>query len=350
MNRALKITLTVVAALVITAAAILAAAFGIGSSGKSKLSSDGSKPNLPDGEETRETESGAEAAEAETDETKAARDQAFYSADVFHNSKAYNYRENLINILFIGVDKTSDKDGIAQADALYLVVFDPESKKADVIAISRCTYAQIDMKDAGSSIAVKGKLQICLAYGYGNDDAEGSALTADAVSKLFYGVPIQGYYTIFMDEIPEIVYSVGGVEVSIGEDMTDCSPDMKAGARVILTGENALKYLRWRENTNSARVKNQLEFIKSFAAKVKGLVSGNPAEILTLYSSLSSVSATNLSYDSVLYLISEAAGAEIGEIVNLEGESGILNGSEVMYLDDAALYDFILEHFYTEVK
>jgi anionic cell wall polymer biosynthesis LytR-Cps2A-Psr (LCP) family protein len=329
--------LTIIIALTLVSFAILSYV----KSGEKRLSSQ-SKPELPKFETSDEINP--------HNSTKPIHSTDYYSADVIYNGKAYNYRTDLINILFIGVDKKSEKNIVNQADALYLVVYDKRSNEANILAISRNTYAPVKMYDKITGIYTEGYLQICLAYGYGNDDSTGSELTVSSVSKLLYGVPINGYFTYFISEMPYLIDKIGGVTLKIETDMTKISPRLNEGATVTLTGNEAVKYLVWRDETNNTRVNNHITFIKSFISQTKSKLLDNPLYLIDLYNSTKNVAVTNIPNDSAAYLLSLAPGIKLGGFFKIEGQSDVLNGTEVMYPDDDKLIETILKLFYTEVN
>lgn len=321
--------------LVLAAAGTIGFYFAMRQSGYTQLTNDTSKPQLPS-----DTTGAGDVEETFT----------WVEADIYHNGKPYRYRDGLISVLLLGIDKNSGESGSHQADAIYLAVYDSVNNKVDVLAISRNTYATIDIYDISGNYFGEDKRQICLAYGFGDDDAQGSELTVKAVSKLLYNLPIQGYYTIFQDEIATIVDTVGGVTIKLPCDMTDISKEMTEGATVTLDSKTALRYLRWREDTNAVRVQNQILFMKTFTAQMKTKLKTDPLIAVTLLNKLSGDSVTNISAESSLYLLTSVLTAEIGSVRNIEGDSDLLNGTEVVYLDNNSLYELILNQFYEEIK
>ena len=187
------------------------------------------------------------------------------SGEIYHNGQGYVYNENLINILCVGVDKKNKTDkNYRQADAIYLMSLDTETNNLNILAISRNTLADIDIYDMNNEFLDTDRAQICLSFVYGKDDEHSSMLTSKAVSKLLYELPINSYYTIFMDGIPRIIDSVGGVTVTVPEDMTDHNPKWSSGSTVVLRGSVVLGYLRYRKDSNEPRNDRHIGFIKSF--------------------------------------------------------------------------------------
>ena len=271
---------------------------------------------------------------------------ALDDADVYYNGKAYNYNKNLINMLFIGVDmqKRGESD-THQADAVYLISFDTKAKSVKVLAISRNTLTNIDTYDINGDYFATVNQQLCLAYTYGSDDIASSENTVRAVSNLLYGVPISGYYTVFMDSIADIVDAVGGVPVKITEDLTHINPKMKNGAEVIITGKEAVGYLQHRNDSNAPRLERQKAFISSFVDRAKSAMLKDLSLPLKMYKKLAANTVTDVSAASVVYLASEALYADF-QIIGIEGESGTDGTYETFTPYEEQLYRLILDVFY----
>lgn len=267
-------------------------------------------------------------------------------ADAYYNGVAYNYNDKLVNILIIGVDR--QKPGVSkkhQADALFLVSLDSENKSVNVISISRNTIANVDSYDINGDYFATSKQQLCLAYTYGSDDKQSSELTTKAVSGFLYGIPISGYYTIFMNSLKDIVDSVGGVPVSISENMTAVNPSFKSGADITLTGSNVLTYLRYRGESNAPRLERQKSFIKSFTAQAKKAVLKDLTLPIKMYNKLSSNTVTNVDATSAAYLASEALKASF-DFRGVEGVNGSDGTYETFTADETQLYELLLDVFY----
>ena len=271
------------------------------------------------------------------------------NADAYYNGKAYNYNDRLINILLIGVDRVSPgSDEKHQADALYLVSLNTDTDSVNIIAISRNTVTDVDSYDINGEFFATSKQQICLAYSYGSDDKKRSENTAKAVSDFLYGIPVSGYYTIFMNSLEEIVDSVGGVPVTVTEDMTAVDPRFKKGASLTLTGDNALAYLRHRNDSNAPRLERQKAFISSFITQAKKACLKNLSLPVKMYDQLASNTVTDISASSAAYLATEAIGADFN-MLSIAGESGNDGSYETFTADESALHKLLIENFYTEV-
>ena len=264
-------------------------------------------------------------------------------ADAYYNGIAYNYNDRLINILVIGVDrKNPNMPGKHQADALYLISLDTDANFVKVIAISRNTVADVDSYDINGDYFSTVKQQLCLAYTYSSDDKKSSENTVKSVSNLLYGIPINGYYTIFMNCVEEIVDSVGGVPVHITEDLTPVNPMLTQNADITLSGDIALRYLQYRGESNAPRLERQKTFISSFVNQAKAAMRSLPVKI---YNKLASNTVTDVTSASAAYLASEALEADF-EIFGIEGDVGTDGLYETFAPNEAQLYQLVLNVFY----
>ena len=163
-------------------------------------------------------------------------------SDVVWKGKGYNYNEHLSNFLFIGVDnreKVETETGRAdagQADALYLVSWDWAENTLELITIPRDTMTRIETFGPGGECLGESTDHISLSYAYGDGEHESCRLTRDAVSALFYDLPVQGYCAVNMDALPVITESAGGVTVTVPNDsLEEIDSRFQEGAQVTVT-------------------------------------------------------------------------------------------------------------------
>lgn len=91
--------------------------------------------------------------------------------------------------------------------------------------------------------------QLTLAYAFGDGREESCELTAEALSKLLFGLKIDGYFAVNMDSISYFNDAVGGVPVTVDDEMVanQYPEDFKMGETVNLTGDLTEKYVRFRD-------------------------------------------------------------------------------------------------------
>lgn len=283
---------------------------------------------------------------------------------VEYNGKRYRYNENMRNILLMGIDSAETPSDTAeshdQADVLVLAALDLASNQMTLISISRDTMCDMELLDENGNRTGLMHAQVALAYAYGNSQARSCEVCRDAVSNIFYGLPIHGYAAYYMSGIPELNHAVGGVTVNILDDypftnIAECA-NMYPGHDVTLTDKQALYYIRCRlsepANANQLRMQRQKQYMLALISKAKQLVAENPTSLLFLYNAVSDYVITDLDLGRISYLATKAASMDFsGDIRSLEGELSIGKHDYVEFtLDQDSLFELMLEVFYTEVE
>lgn len=283
---------------------------------------------------------------------------------IWHNGKAYQYNDQIITLLCMGIDQAGEEiqkeknvsGESGQADSIFLAVMDPVSRQLRVIAISRDTMTKIPAFDNKGNYLGENVNHLGLAYAYGDGREKSCQYMVDAVSKLFYGIPINGYAAFSLETIGKLNDAVGGVTVTIpeGEDMTSADPQLKSGAAVTLTGDMAETFVRWRNTeehgSNNMRIARQKQFLLSFFQQAAAAVQKDVSLPAGLYREFSSEMITDISLDKAVYLISETAKMSFqeGNLTVLQGEAKTGKVYDEFYVDDDALYELILDTFYVE--
>ena len=279
---------------------------------------------------------------------------------IFHNGEIWQYNEDIMTFLCMGVDSRS---GIAdekvpgkggQADAIMLIVADPHKELIHIINVNRDSMTDIEIYDTDGGYAGTEKKQITLQYAYGDGRVGSCELMEKTVSELFYGIPIHGYAALDMTSIPTLTDSVGGVTVTVPEDMTKYKSGWSQGAEITLKGSDALLYIREREDesgelgTNIKRIERQKQFLSAFVNKLKEKTKNDLTFPITLYSKVQKHTVTSLSVDEMTYLASTLLGYDFSmdNILSLTGEMAMGEKNEEFYVDDEALRTLIIETFY----
>lgn len=278
------------------------------------------------------------------------------SGTVRYKGQLYRYNDQIIPVLLLGVDQY-EKDvqdgefGVAnQADVNVLAALDPKNGTITIISVSRDAMCELDILDETGSHIGTGTAQLALAYTYGDGGEVSCELSAAAVSRLFYGLEIPVYASIYMDGITELVDAVGGVTVT---------PDVSfgpftAGEETLLTGSRTERYIRYRESTtegNNQRMQRQNQVLVALVRQMLAQVKQNPASVIELYNSVSRNVTTNLDASKILYMAQQAAKLSFdGQIRNVEGQSVLGAQDHAEYqVDEQALYELILDVFYDPV-
>lgn len=282
---------------------------------------------------------------------------------VRHDGKVYEYNEDILTFLFLGIDKMEkvapNKDLVSggQSDAIFLLVANPDTKELSLVGVNRDTMVDVVMVGIGEN---GGDLiypaEIATQHGFG-DGLEGSCeLTRDAVSKLFYELPIHGYVSFNMGGVAALNDALGGVEVTIQSDLTKINKEWVQGATVTLMGKDAYKYIHDRDTKvfESARDRlgRQKQYLSCFVGKAMSQVKKDITLPVTLYQKFKPYIVTDLSVDEIAYLATELSGYSFRSeaIYTLEGETKMGEKFEEFYPDKEALKSLMIQLFYREVE
>lgn len=287
--------------------------------------------------------------------------QESYDPTVFHyKGEIYKYNENITTILCMGIDtreenfqKKENTGDSGQADTIFLLVLDPRENKMKLIGTSRDTMVAMENYDLAGNPIGETENHLGLAYAYGDGEEESCELMEQAVSKLFYDLPIHGYVSVLMSSIPSLNDAVGGVPVTVLEDLTFWDSALAKDAQLTLTGQQAYYYTTRRnteiDGSNNLRMERQKQYALSYIQQAKAAVKANPSLPITIYNDLSSKMITNIGLDNAVYLASQMLGMEfdVNDIYMVEGETRTDQGVyEEFHVDDDKLLQLVLDIFY----
>ena len=281
-----------------------------------------------------------------------------------YNGKTYQYKDNLMNILCLGIDS---RDGIAkektpgkagQADCVILAVLDDEAKTIQLINISRDSMVPVHVYATDGSYVEDRTEQLALQYAYGNGRDWSCQLMEQAVSELFYGLPIHGYCALSMNSIASLNDTVGGVTVTVPKDLAVMQPKLfTAGDTVTLKGELAYHFVHDRDfksadiASNNKRIARQKAYAVAFVNQLKQGMKEDMTLPVKLYQTAEKQMVTSIGLDQAVYLCTEYMNSsfDTDNIYTVEGE--VTKGEEYaeFNVDDDALYQLILDVFYEEV-
>ena len=217
-------------------------------------------------------------AEAPIENAGTAQNAAVKQESLTYDGQEYPMKSHLQTVLLIGTDALEayeeKTEGVKpfynyhQADFLTLVVLDTENNTAEILQLNRDTMTDVPWLDVLGNYGGTEFKQLCLAYNYGDGGMKSCRNTVSAVSGLLFDAPIDHYIQIPMTAIGALNDLVGGVPVTIEEDMTAIDPAFTEGAAVWLDGEQAEKFVRARmgleNDTNLGRMKRQRQYLDSF--------------------------------------------------------------------------------------
>ncbi len=160
-----------------------------------------------------------------------------------------------LNMMVVGVNQN-------MTDVIMVVSWDMDNNNVDVISVPRDTYYE----RSGYGGAAQKKINSI--YG-----SQGIVGTANAVSDVLFGMPINYYAVVDYEAVENIVDDIGGVPIDVPFTMEYNDPYddpplhiyIPAGYQV-LDGEHAVQYLRYRKGYASGdigRIEAQQKFVMS---------------------------------------------------------------------------------------
>lgn len=299
------------------------------------------------------------------DSQEAEESYELQEGQIRYNGKTYQYRENLTNILCLGIDS---RDGIAkektpgkagQADCVILAVLDDEAKTIRLINISRDSMVPVHVYATDGSYVEDRREQLALQYAYGDGRDWSCQLMEQAVSDLFYGLPIHGYCALSMNSIADLNDAVGGVTVTVPEDLAKMQPKLfTAGSTVTLQGELAYHFVHDRDfksadiASNNKRIARQKTYAVAFVNRLKQGMKEDMTLPVKLYQTAEKQMVTSISLDQAVYLCTEYMNCsfDTDNIYTIDGEVTMGEQYAEFNVDDDALYQLILDVFYEEAE
>lgn len=278
---------------------------------------------------------------------------------VEYEGSTYTYNDHLSNYLFMGIDSTEEVSNMesqmdaGQADSIFIISLDRAEETLQVLSIPRDTITEIEVfNPSGTSLGMTDN-HINLQYAYGDGKEESCELMKTAVSNLLYGLPIQGYYSMNISGISEVGKLVGDVEIVVPDDsLEEHDPYFKEGETVIINGDNAEEFLRYRDTGKSqsalVRQQRQKTYLKALIPKLQEKMQANSSFVGNLLDDIQPYTVTNIGNDVFVKLLN-AAGNSTLETQTVPGE-----GIEGKYYDEYhvnhdELYRLILSMFYNKI-
>lgn len=280
---------------------------------------------------------------------------------ITYQGTEYQYKDNMINVLCLGIDKEekmavrNDVDNsIGQADAIFLVSLDLETNDLQIISVPRDTMVTLQMYDSRLNYMGTRPGQITLQYAYADGMEKSSRLMVEQVSALLGGIPINAYVSINVHSLWTLNAAVGGVDITMDEDYTEFNPAFEKGATVHLTEKLLENFIRGRDCNESGssheRVTRQKKYMLAFFEQAKKELKQDVTLPIRLLDVLEEDMDTDVSLDEVFYLILNGLQCSFSEenMRSLPGE--IVKGEkyEEYHLKEDAVQELIIKLFYEE--
>lgn len=282
---------------------------------------------------------------------------------IFYQGKEYRYKEHMVNVLCLGIDKEehlsvrNDVDNsVGQADAIYLVSMDTKEDKIRILAVPRDTMVILQMYNSLDEYMGMRDGQLTLQYAYADGMEKSAQLTVGQVSNILNQIPVNAYVAINIYSLWTMNAAIGGVDVVMDADYTDLNPAFASGKTIHLTEKLLENYLRERdvEEAGSAytRLHRQKQYMLAFYETAKHKLKTDVTLPLRLLDVLEKDMELDITIPEMVYLITEGMQCEFSSenIYTLPGAQVQGEKYEEFHLDKEAVEALVIELFYEEIK
>ena len=269
----------------------------------------------------------------------------------------YYPRQDITTFLLMGIDQSGPMtdsgsyNNPGAADMLALLSFDKTNRSYSVLLINRDTMADMNVLGIGGKTAGTIHQQIALAHTYGNGLEESCVNTAEAVSKLLYGISIDHYLAINMDAIAILNDAVGGVTVNVTDDFSKVDSTIPKGT-VTLQGSQALSYVRGRQDIgdelNTSRIERQEIYIHAFLDAFSKKLDSGESFALDTYGKIADFALSDLTDTGLSSLFNRWKDYTFSEAIRPEGTSAHPKGVMEFYPDKEKLEELVLRLYFAK--
>ena len=298
-------------------------------------------------------------------EGAAAETSAPIAADwIDENGVAYNYRDDMISILLMGIDYMNDEShwyyetvsNGGNADVMALVILNTKTFDFSILYIPRDTMADVIATDADGNYIDTVYTNISTAHSYGDGEALSCQLTADAVSRLLYGVPVNRYIALDYDALYTLNTIIGGLTITFSEDYTNINSAYTKGSTVTMNSRQMGQFITYRNISNVSgaydRGIRNMAVLKALFEQCKDEIAADPTIALDFLSQLSSYLTTDLDLSEITFLARNIGKMNFTSdtIIKLPGETVMGEKYAEFHPDEQRLHDFVADTFCVPAK
>lgn len=277
---------------------------------------------------------------------------------VYYKGEKYRYNENLISIVFMGIDKSElDSEMIGksgQADAIYIFTYDTENEKCSLIPVSRETMTDVRLYSAAGKEMGLETMQLCLAYAYGDGKETSCTNTLASLSRIFFNIPFNTYISLNWDSIAPLNDAIGGVELQALEDIYTDRSTIQEGDNITLIGNDAWSYVKYRDTSklesNVDRLNRQKQYINAYISKLIPMAKSDFTVATDLIYTAKEYMCSNITTNQLVYIASEILptvySSQDFNFVSIDGKIKQGETYAEFYPDETSLYETILKVFY----
>lgn len=279
------------------------------------------------------------------------------------NGERYRKIPAVTTLLLAGIDRTGELTGVGsaryrsggQADFLMFIAIDHTNRQVHRLQIDRDAMTDVIVLSVYGQESGTRVMQVCLSHSYGASKADNARYTVRAVKKLLNDQEIHGWYMVDYTAVSTLADLLGGIRLTVPQDMTSVDPAWTAGAEITLQGNMAERFVRERktigEGTNEERMRRQLVFMDSAMDQLNLAIAENNEFGSRLLSALRSKAESNLSEIELLDYIKVIKDYEVLPVEYLDGQYIIgKSGYMEFYPAENSAQDWFIRNLYSKVQ
>lgn len=281
-----------------------------------------------------------------------------YERSITIDGQSVPLRRRLSSVLLIGTDNFIDDDkqneieafyNANMADFLVVLVFDHAAKTVTPFQINRDTMCDVPWLSVNGLVGGTEFQHITFAHTYGSGKEDSCVNTRNAVSSLLYDVPIDNFFSFTMEAVPLMNDAVGGVTVTLDEDIPALGPQYVRGASVTLKGQEALRFVRYRDtsllDSNHPRMARHRLYLQAFTVAAREALAANEDLATKLFKAAEPFLCTDLSVEQIADISTALRDYAILPAVTPDGEYVMGEDYAEFYVDESSLAECVKNTF-----
>lgn len=273
-----------------------------------------------------------------------------------HGGEQKVLKKHIDTLLLIGTDSSEavpvyDEDDIVPyynyhlADFLVLLVLDNDEKTCTPIQINRDTMLDDPWLSVTGEVGGTVFEQIALSYSTGSGRQDSCVNTRNAVSSLLFNAPVDNYMAITMSAVPILNDLVGGVTVTIVDDLTPVDPALIQGETVTLRGQQALSFVRARmsvgDGRNVSRMRRQRDYLEGFTKSARESFNSDSELSMKMLEAINPYLVTDLTADAMSDIVEKLDTYTIQPVQHAAGEDVLGEQFMEFYVDYDDLWQIV---------
>lgn len=273
-----------------------------------------------------------------------------WGGTVTHGGKTYKRRADITTILLLGIDggnpgATAAGSG-GRSDAIVFLFLDDTARTAQILSVPRDTMTDVDIYDHLDLYRYSAYMQVAMQYAHGSSPARGCYITKKTLSRMLYGMRIDGCLSLEMDGISVITDMMGGITLTMPEDYSDVDPAYTKGATITLNGDEMEHFIRYRQlehGQSVIRMDRQNWLMTEMVRQLQ--TSGMSSFLEKVLDKAEAYIESDIDGDTIKKL-SDYRFSD--ETLTLPGNLVAGNFHDEYYLDEEALQELLLKLLYEE--